>query len=72
MTDSRNFPGGGNFQWKPNSKTQRSFFDEIDEQFEILYRTAVGKATGLTNERTAADGVTRKNTSCHEMHYEGE
>ena len=72
MTDSRNLPVGGNFQSKPNSKNQKSFFDEINEQFEILYQNAIGKSTGLTNETTAADGVTRKNTSCHEMHYEGE
>lgn len=70
MTDSRQLPKGKNSQAKTNSKTLRSYFEELDEQFEILYQNAVGKAGGQTIENIASESMVVKNKSCQELQYE--
>ena len=47
MSDFRRFIGDGT-QPKTKSKPQRSFFEKVDEQFEILYQKAVEKANVQT------------------------
>ena len=59
MSDSRRIAGDGTPQPKTKSKPQRSFFEKVDEQFEILYQSAVEKANVQTSntagEQTYSD-----------------